>query len=116
MSVIKFYKAISSLPNNLLPDTVYYVRVGEGYSQFITDGDGLIAHSINKEASWIDYASQWSSEPSEIGSTADGTVFEYTLDGTTRYRLVPDPYDAAQDAFYADWDGTTLSNLIITRG
>lgn len=116
MAIFRSEKVVSALPDPLEPDTLYYVRTGAGFDLYLSDTTGSVAYQQNAPRAWIDYAAQWSSEPSEIGSTANGAVFEYTLDGTARYRLVPDPYDATQDAFYADWDGTTLSNLITTRG
>ena len=58
----------------------------------------------------------FSIEPFLIATIQDGAVYSYTLDGVTRFRFVPDPYDPRQDAFYEDFDGTDLLNLIIRRG
>jgi hypothetical protein len=88
------------------------------HSQLNLD-DGTNPHgttAIDVGVGWTSLSTQWSVEPSQIGTTVDGDVYEYTLLGTTRYRLVPSPYDPTLDAFYADWDGTDLSNLIISRG
>lgn len=69
---------------------------------------------------WHYYASQWSVEPVEVGvstiSSQPGTVWEYELDSVTRYRFVPDTYDATLDGFYSSYSSPTLSGLIVTRG
>lgn len=65
---------------------------------------------------WGHYAVHWTTAPAQVGTTAAGAVYSYTLSGTTRYRLVPSPYAAAQDAFYSAWDGAALSGLIVSRG
>lgn len=66
--------------------------------------------------SWDFLVTNWSSQPSQIGTTAQGSVFSYTLNGVTRYRLVPTSYVANQDIFYSNWDGSSLSNPIVARG
>lgn len=43
----KIHKAISSLPNPLEPNTVYFVRAGVGFDLYCTDQTGSIAHQIN---------------------------------------------------------------------
>ena len=69
-----------------------------------------------KGLSWDFLVAKWSVEPTELATSASGVVWEYTLENTTRYRLVPTPYDPTQDAFFEGFDGTTLTNLITTRG
>ena len=65
---------------------------------------------------WDYYAANWTTPPTQAGTTAAGAVYSYTLTGVTRYRLVPSPYVAAQDAFYSGWDSAALSGLIVSRG
>ena len=65
---------------------------------------------------WEYLVSNWSSEPTLNAAIPGGEVYNYTLNGTTRYRFVPSVYDPAQDAFYATFTSGTLSNLIVTRG
>lgn len=65
---------------------------------------------------WEYLATNWTTEPTLNTSITGGDVYNYTLNGTTRYRFVPSTYDATQDAFYKSFDGTTLSELIIARG
>jgi hypothetical protein len=58
----------------------------------------------------------WSVAPSLVADITNGSVYQYTLNSITRYRFVPTEYDPTQDAFYLNFDGTTLTNLIIRRG
>ncbi len=67
-------------------------------------------------ATWNYYVTTWSVEPTSLGTITGGEVFSYTLDGTTRYRFVPDPYDATTDAFYTTFDSGILTGLIVARG
>lgn len=57
----------------------------------------------------------WTSEPALNSTISGGEVYNYTLNWVTRYRFVPTTYNPTQDAFYATFDGTTLSNLIVAR-
>ena len=71
------------------------------------------------EVSWLYYLTNWSEAPSLIGaatSPTTGYVYSHTLDGVTRYRLVPDPYDATEDAFYLTHASGVLSNKIASKG
>lgn len=64
---------------------------------------------------WTDYATRWDTAPtvnSVVTSPENGTIYDYTLDGVTRFRFVPDSYDPANDAFYAE---VGLSTLIAAR-
>ena len=65
---------------------------------------------------WDYLVQNWSVEPALNAVITGGTVYNYTLSGVTRYRLVPDPYTATSDQFYSDFNGTTLSGLIVARG
>jgi hypothetical protein len=44
---IKFYKVISNLPSTLQPDSVYFVRSGEGVTLYVTDMTGNIGYTLN---------------------------------------------------------------------
>lgn len=114
--VIRFSKVISALPATLERDTVYIVRAGVGFDLFVSDATGTIAHKINPAQSWILLAGQWTTPPTQVGTTPVGTVFTYTYLGSTYFRLVPTTYDASQDAFYTTFAGGVLSGLIATRG
>lgn len=47
MAKIKIDKVVSVLPNPLIPNTVYAVRVGNGFDLYISDSTGSIAHKLN---------------------------------------------------------------------
>lgn len=66
--------------------------------------------------SWDFLACNWTTAPAQIGTTAAGSVWSYTLRGVTRFRLVPEPYAASGDAFYTTFTGGVLSGLIVARG
>lgn len=65
---------------------------------------------------WTYLVAQWDNPPSLAATIAAGQVYLYTLNGISRYRLVPAPYDAGNDAFYSGFNGTTLSGIIAARG
>lgn len=67
-------------------------------------------------SSWMYYTTTWSIPPMFIENITGGSVYSYTLEGTTRYRFVPSPYSAGADAFYSEFSSPTLSGLIVTRG
>ncbi len=76
----------------------------------------FIAENSSSTATWVFYATTWSTEPTLNTSIAGGDVYDYTLDGTTRYRFVPSTYDATEDAFYSTFSGGLLTGLIVARG
>lgn len=51
MAVIQFVKRVLSLPAQLEPNTLYFVRVGAGFDLYCTDSTGAYAHAINSSAS-----------------------------------------------------------------
>ena len=79
-------------------------------------GGGGTSSSTTSGTDWTYYATTWSVEPSLNTAITGGEVYNYTLDGTTRYRFVPTTYDATQDAFYTTFNNPTLSGLIVARG
>lgn len=81
-----------------------------------SDGRLYAKQAAQLSAGWSYYATNWSTPPIQAGSLPSGSVLAYTLAGVTRYRLVPAPYVAANDAFYASFDGTALGGLIVARG
>lgn len=72
--------------------------------------------NVPESNSWEFYATNWTSTPTFNQTIAAGGVYNYTLDGITRYRLVPNPYISAGDAFYETFSGGALSDLIVSRG
>lgn len=117
MAELHLYKEIGQVPQPYQPNAMYAVRAGDGIDLYVANSTGTQIHKHNNTLLVWDYlAANWSVEPTELATISEGVVWEYTLDSTTRYRLVPTPYDATEDAFYADFDGTNLTNLIVTRG
>ena len=66
---------------------------------------------------WDYLAMHWSVAPTLVGVAAGGQVYAYTLNGVTRYRLVPTTtYNSTQDAFYSTYNAGVLSGFIVARG
>jgi hypothetical protein len=76
----------------------------------------LVVGGQESQLRWSDLVTQWDVTPALSATIAAGSVYDYTLDGVTRYRLVPSPYSPAGDAFYATFAGGVLSNLVAARG
>lgn len=49
MAVLKVEKVVSALPDTLVADTIYAVRVGAGFDLYITDSTGTTAHKVNAQ-------------------------------------------------------------------
>lgn len=47
MANFRIKKVVAALPSTLTPDTLYVVRVGEGFDLYATDTTGSIAHRVN---------------------------------------------------------------------
>jgi len=47
MAYFRTEKVIAGLPSTLAPDTLYFVRSGTGYKQYLTDTTGSIAYEQN---------------------------------------------------------------------
>ena len=68
---------------------------------------------------WSFLKEQWTTEPTLVGratSPVAGDVYSYTLAGVTRFRLVPDAYTPAEDAFYSSFSAGACTGLITRRG
>ncbi len=70
----------------------------------------------NLGLSWMNLATSWTLEPTLNATLSSGEVYEYTYGPTIYYRFVPNPYNSTQDSFYGAFNGSILSNLIISRG
>jgi hypothetical protein len=64
---------------------------------------------------WIDYVSNWLTEPALVGTTTEGEVYSYGYTTSTYYRLIPNDASLEQDSFYENWNGSALSNIVIER-
>jgi hypothetical protein len=49
MGVFQFAKTVSALPGTLVADTIYAVRIGEGFDLFVSDTTGTVAHKIDRQ-------------------------------------------------------------------
>lgn len=77
--------------------------------------DGLLDNKRNLYT-WEYLVSNWSLEPTLNTAIAGGSVYDYLLGSTTRYRFVPTTYNPTQDEFYSNFNGVTLTGLITSRG
>lgn len=49
MSRVLHHKVVAALPSTLEPDSIYLVRVGSGYDQFVTNHSGqIVAYPMNR--------------------------------------------------------------------
>lgn len=62
---------------------------------------------------WNYLVMNWSVEPFLNSNNGTGDIYEYILEGITRYRFIPTTYDPTQDAFYSD---LALTQLLTVRG
>lgn len=56
MAVFRAEKVVSALPSTLEPDTIYFVRTGEGFDIYVSDATGAAAHPLNADAALGDIA------------------------------------------------------------
>lgn len=54
MSNLNIYKEIAKLPDQLVSNSIYAVRVGQGFDLYITDSTGAIAHKLNRSENGSD--------------------------------------------------------------
>lgn len=96
--------------------TVQKSVASKTYSADEIEGLAEFVASNSSGTDWTYYATTWSVEPTLNASITGGDVYNYTLDGVTRYRFVPTTYDATEDAFYTTFSGGLLTGLIVSRG
>lgn len=82
----------------------------------IGNGTGNWAALQYKDQNWTHYATSWTTPPTFVETITGGSVYSYVQGASTRYRFVPNPYDANEDAFYSSFSSPTLSGLLATRG
>lgn len=73
------------------------------------DGEG----SVNN--SWTYFVTTWSEPPTFNSNISGGSVYNYILNGITRYRFIPTSYISELDCFYGSFISGVLSNPIISR-
>jgi hypothetical protein len=74
-----------------------------------------VPESGESAAQWTQNAMQWKEPPVFLQTIAAGKVYQYTYNAGLKYRLVPSPYNASEDAFYATLSGGSLSGKICQR-
>lgn len=75
---LNIYKEISAIPTPYTPDAIYIVRVGTGFSLFVSDTTGGAVFELNASPSKVNVLSQDPSTP-QVG---DNWLMEYnTTDG-----------------------------------
>lgn len=116
MNLLKSHKIVNSLPVPLEADSIYYVKSALWVEMYITNKTWTITANKVQHITWDYLVTNWTSEPTLNTAIIGGEVYNYTLNGTTRYRFVPTTYNPTQDAFYSTFASGTLSNLIVTRG
>lgn len=94
--------------------------VGQNLILTMSDGSTIDAGAIpstpsSSDLNWIDYVTNWATEPTLIGTTSEGDVYQYVYTTSTYYRLVPSEVSVEQDSFYETWNGSALSTLITSR-
>ena len=95
------------------------VNVGTNTDTFVTPKtlkDSIQWNTKRDLYTWEYLVANWSVEPALNTAISGGDVYDYTLNGTTRYRFIPTTYNPTQDAFYESFTSGTLSGLITTRG
>lgn len=105
-------------PTNHDKGPYYYDVVWEIVQKSITSLETISSSVIipGGGLTWINYVSEWATAPVELTSISGGNVFRYErAGGDIYYRLVPEPYIPENDAFYQNFDGSTLSDLLIQR-
>lgn len=96
------------------------VAAGGTAGQVLTKIDGADYNTqwVDAFLNWTDLVATWDIAPTLIKAIAGGAVYNYTRNGVTRYRFVPDPYSSVNDSFFSGFDPNTdlLSGLLVSRG
>lgn len=89
-------KVVGALPGTLTPDTLYCVRVGEGFDLYVSDSTGTVAHPLNASGGgggpaplglhdWWDeirFATTNVSQPPFLGAAVSGGTTNATVIGS----------------------------------
>jgi len=79
MAIFRAEKVISTLPGSLEADTLYAVRVGDGFDLYISDSTGTVAHKVNPSvAMGSAFARSTSTFSSSNNIPADNTIPQKT--------------------------------------
>ena len=106
MPLIRFEKIVHSLPtgSEIKPNTVYYLREGQGFSTFVSDATGSIIHKLNipqnpatTNRSWIEYITDYNYQANVILENGAMMYKNEALEPKVVYRLIQDNVDYILD-------------------
>ena len=106
MPLIRFEKIVHSLPtgSEIKPNTVYYLREGQGFSTFVSDATGGIIHKLNMpqnpttaKRSWIEYITEYQYQPNVTNSNGAMQYSNTSLTPNTVWRLIKNNVDYILD-------------------
>lgn len=91
--------------------------LSEGTNLYFTEARAAALVGDTVSSTWMGLASGFKTEPTFNTTIGLGDVWNYVYSSSggdvTYYRLVPS--GAADDAFYEDFDGSNLTNLVATK-
>lgn len=99
MGIITHHKVVASLPAELEPNSIYYVRAGEGFDQYVTNSGGLVvAYPMNKPPGSHPPLGEVVLFPRSAPAPlmVDSNDHVWLRSG---YLVTPDEYDTYPDAF-----------------
>lgn len=123
MATVKHHKVVAALPAELEPDSIYYVRAGAGYDQYVTNSAGMIvAYPLNAPSAAATFFALVTVTASATGQTEFAIPGGYTpgaivvfLNGSS---LAPAHYTATNGATVVLASGTGVvvgSELVVLR-
>lgn len=122
MARVQITKVVSALPATLTPNTIYAVRVGAGFSLYISDSTGAIAHAINSAAGAsvvtgfveLDFGADPGTDYAETTVTIPNspTLVNVGFGNTTAENTADDHFTAAMHSRL--WSSVTGTNLTIS--
>ncbi len=84
MAVVRFEKVVSALPGTLTPNTLYMVRVGDGFDVYVSDSTGAVAHALNSGGGG-GAAETLGTITGQTLDLSSGNVFDYTPTENTTF-------------------------------
>jgi len=89
MATLRFAKVVASLPAMLDPDTLYLVRVGQGFDFYVSDATGSIAYPVNAPAAPAQIAYPKRSATPKIVGDVNGTALTTLALTASRQYFIP---------------------------
>ena len=102
MATVLQHKVVASLPSPPEPDSIYYVRVGEGFDIHVTNGLGeVVAYSLNAQVA-IENLPEWST-----AETADEALTALGMSASGKTVATGTPAQGRTALGLADVDNTS---------